>query len=251
MTKKATDGAFQHYATVKSILVSVIPDSLPLANGAVLPLAIGTAAAGLYSVLKLPLPSLNPVPNGKTLLIWGGSSSVGSATIQLAIASGFKVISTASPKNFDYVKSLGATTVLDYGQENIVEQIFSALEGETLAGVFDAIGAETSARASAAVVSKYGGGKLALALWAPEGLPENVDAELGKCYSQVPHIFVLPLMLIYIQFLVWILVLKTSTLVRQSGENMCLKLWQKESFGLCQDQRLLRVAWRRSSTLSI
>jgi hypothetical protein len=39
----------------------------------------------------------------------GEVTSVGSNAIQLAVAAGYEVFITTSPKNFDYVKSLGAT----------------------------------------------------------------------------------------------------------------------------------------------
>jgi NADPH:quinone reductase-like Zn-dependent oxidoreductase len=63
-------------------MVAVIPHSLPLANAAVLPLCYSTAGCALFKHLKLPLPSLDPKPVEKTILLWGGSSSVGCSAIQ-------------------------------------------------------------------------------------------------------------------------------------------------------------------------
>lgn len=85
LTGKTTNAGYQLYTTCLEILVSAVPDSLPLANAAVLPLSISTAAAGLCKILKLPFPSLEPKPTGKTVLIWGGSSSSGSASIQYVL----------------------------------------------------------------------------------------------------------------------------------------------------------------------
>lgn len=82
LTKKVANAGYQLYSTTREILVTGVPDSLPLANAVVLPLSIDTAATGLFNMLKLPYPSLNPKPTGKTILIWGGSSSVGSSAIQ-------------------------------------------------------------------------------------------------------------------------------------------------------------------------
>lgn len=81
-----------------------------------IPLALDTAAVGLYSptsdgYFELPYPSFKPSPSGKTIIVWGGSSSVGALTIQLAVASGAKVVTTASSHNFDFVKGLGASEV--------------------------------------------------------------------------------------------------------------------------------------------
>ena len=96
-----------------------LPYEIPTANGVVLPLGISTAAAGLFQkdFLKLPLPTEDPEKLDRTVVIWGGSSSVGSCAIQLAVAAGADVITTASPSNFEYVKKLGAKSVFDYHDE--------------------------------------------------------------------------------------------------------------------------------------
>jgi NADPH:quinone reductase-like Zn-dependent oxidoreductase len=105
-------------------------------NAAVLPLALSTAACGLFQKdhLALQYPSANPKPTGTTLLIWGGSTSVGSNAIQLAVAAGYEVITTSSPRNFDYVKRLGASQVFDYNKKSTVEDVIKALKGKTIAG---------------------------------------------------------------------------------------------------------------------
>jgi len=82
LTNKASNAGYQRFTVCREILVSAVPDAIPLANAAVLPLSISTAAAGLYKVLKLPFPALDPKPTGKTILIWGGSSSCGASAIQ-------------------------------------------------------------------------------------------------------------------------------------------------------------------------
>lgn len=85
LTQKWTNSGFQRYTTCREILVAAVPDSLPLANAAVLPLSVSTASAGLFKILKLPFPVLEPKPTGKTVLIWGGSSSCGSSAIQYVL----------------------------------------------------------------------------------------------------------------------------------------------------------------------
>lgn len=47
------------------------------------------------------------------LFVYGGSSSVGQYAIQLAKLSGYKVITTASKRNHELVKGLGADLVFD------------------------------------------------------------------------------------------------------------------------------------------
>ena len=96
-----------------------------------------TAACGLFQKDQLALQHPT-VPyakfTGKTLLIWGGSTSVGSNAIQLAVGAGYEVITTASPRNFDYVKRLGASQVFDYNSRTIVNDIIDAYKGKTTAG---------------------------------------------------------------------------------------------------------------------
>ncbi|KAL2813947.1 oxidoreductase [Aspergillus cavernicola] len=132
----ATEGAFQHYVVLLEHMTSPIPDSVPYESAVALPLGVATAACGMFQKdqLNLQLPSANPKPTGKTLIIWGGSSSVGSNAIQLAVAAGYEVFTTASPKNFDYVKKLGAARAFDYNSKTVVDDIVKAFKGRTTAG---------------------------------------------------------------------------------------------------------------------
>jgi NADPH:quinone reductase-like Zn-dependent oxidoreductase len=72
----------------------------------------------------------------RTIIITGGASSVGSNAVQLAVSAGYGVISTSSPSNFDYVKSLGATHVFDYRSRTLVKDILAALQGRELVGAY-------------------------------------------------------------------------------------------------------------------
>ena len=139
---KTQEGAFQSYTSVPAVLAAPIPDTMTFEEASVLPLSISTAAAGLYQehLLRLPLPTENPQPAESSILVWGGSSSVGSSAIQLALASGVSVVSTASCRNFDFVKGLGAESVFDYKSPNIIDHLVKALEGKKVVGIFDSIG---------------------------------------------------------------------------------------------------------------
>ncbi len=155
----APEGSFQDYTVVLAHMTSPIPDSMSYESAAVLPLALSTAACGLFQKdqLALQCPQSNPRTTGKTLLIWGGSTSVGSNAIQLAVAAGYEVVTTASPKNFAYVKRLGATQVFDYSSRTVVSDIIKALHGKPIAGAL-AIG-ETSADACLDIVNGCEGKK--------------------------------------------------------------------------------------------
>jgi NADPH:quinone reductase-like Zn-dependent oxidoreductase len=135
---------FQEYSVVVAKMVTKIPDSLSYTEAAVMPLGIATSACGLFqdNHLALQLPSLSPKPTGQTLLVWGGSSSVGVNAIQLAVAAGYEVITTASPKNFELLHHLGARESLDYSLETaiLLERLVNAFEGRNLAGVLHTAG---------------------------------------------------------------------------------------------------------------
>jgi hypothetical protein len=84
--------------------------------------------------LALKYPTVPPKPNGEALLIWSGSSSVGRNAIQLATTAGYEVFTTASPKNFEYVKRLGAVQAFDYRSPTVIKDIVNALKNKTLVG---------------------------------------------------------------------------------------------------------------------
>jgi NADPH:quinone reductase-like Zn-dependent oxidoreductase len=179
LTGDPKHGGFQLYTVAHEITVSPIPDSISYEKAVVLPLAISTAAAGLYQkgFLALPYPTINPKPTEKTILVWGGSSSVGSTAIQLAVGSGLEVYATASKKNLEYVKALGAKFVFDYSGVAVVEDIVRTLRGSEFVGAFDGISSPETLKATAEIVHQLGGEKIATVLSAPaQGLPSNVTA---------------------------------------------------------------------------
>lgn len=174
---------FQLYSTAPAAVSVVLPSKISFNEGVVLPLAIDTAAVGLYSersknYFGLPYPSLNPSSSGKTLVVWGGSSSVGTATIQLATASGAKVVAVASKHNHEFVKSLGASEAVDYNNSSVVEDVVKAVQslGGEFLGVYDAISTADSYKYTVPVIEKLGGGSLATVLPPPEKVPESVKS---------------------------------------------------------------------------
>ena len=137
LANRAAEGAFQTYVILREDAATAIPDSMRFEQAAVLPLAIATAACGLFLDdqlgLRVPAPGL-PKRSGKTVLIWGGSTSVGSCAIQLATAAGYDVVTTASPRNFDAIRELGAVDVFDYRDRQVITRLVKALHGRDLVG---------------------------------------------------------------------------------------------------------------------
>lgn len=87
---------------------------------------------------QIPAPTKVVGKSGlpRTVIVTGGASSVGSNAVQLAVAAGYQVLSTSSPKNFDYVKGLGATQVFDYKSKTLVKDLLGALKGHELVGAY-------------------------------------------------------------------------------------------------------------------
>jgi NADPH:quinone reductase-like Zn-dependent oxidoreductase len=137
----AAEGAFQRFVAVPEHLCTPVPASVSIEEAAVLPLGLATAAAGLYEAdqLALPFPD-SAVAEHQVVLVWGASSSVGCNAVQLARASGFAVLATASPRNHDLVRFLGAEQVVDYGAGDVDEQLVRLIGTRTLAGTI-AVGA--------------------------------------------------------------------------------------------------------------
>ncbi|QKX60958.1 uncharacterized protein TRUGW13939_08104 [Talaromyces rugulosus] len=119
------DGAFAEYIVAKESMSTKVPDSLTTEQAATLGCGVSTVGQGLYEPgygLELALPS-NPIKTPEPLLIYGGSTATGTLGIQFAGASGYSVITTCSPKNFELVKSLGAVEVFDYNDPECGKKI--------------------------------------------------------------------------------------------------------------------------------
>lgn len=180
LTPGAT-GAFQQYVVVQRNSIAQLPSSIRTSVGVVLPLGISTASAGLFQkgFLNLPFPSPEqqaPKPLNRILLIWGGSSSVGSCAIQLAKAAGAIIITTASPKNFEYVKNLGAEEVFDYRADDVEDQIVKWLQGKTVLGAFHARGGNGAVQTCARIVDRSQGKAIVVSV---RGIPPPPPGDGG------------------------------------------------------------------------
>ena len=109
---------------------------------------------GLYKSLGLPLPDA-PAKEKTFVLIYAASTATGLYGIQFAKASGLTAIATASPHNFDYLKSLGADAVFDYRSPTCAADIKSYTENK-LRFAWDCMG--TGAKVCAAAMSDAEGG---------------------------------------------------------------------------------------------
>ena len=99
-------GTYAEYATATDTYFAHKPASLSFEEAAALPLVGLTAHQALETM---------GVRGGETLFIGGGSGGVGHIAVQLGVARGARVIATASERNQDFLRELGAEP-LDYAR---------------------------------------------------------------------------------------------------------------------------------------
>ncbi len=146
------EGTYAEKLAIKATLIAKKPDDLSHAEAAALGLISLTAITAIEDTAKLK--------TGETILIQGGAGGVAGFAIELAKHIGAKVITTASARNHDYVRGLGADQVIDYNTQD-----FSNI-GPICDVVFDTVGGDV--RAGCYKVLKPGG-RLVWIAPAPEG----------------------------------------------------------------------------------
>lgn len=128
-----SSGGFAEYAIQDCRTLLAHPRVSPV-DAAATPCAGWTSFRALHDKLK--------VTSADTLLITGGSGGTGSFAVQLAKAIGVRtIIATCSEKNVDFVKSLGATHVLDYTKDSELEKkVLDICEGHGVSMALDTVG---------------------------------------------------------------------------------------------------------------
>jgi NADPH:quinone reductase-like Zn-dependent oxidoreductase len=130
LTELFRDGGAAEYVAVRATELAPKPRSLDHASAAATPLSALTAWQALFDHARL-MP-------GQRVLIHGAAGGVGSFAAQLARWRGAHVIGTASARNVDFVRKLGADEVIDYRAtpfETVVRDVDV---------VFDTIGGTTT-----------------------------------------------------------------------------------------------------------
>ena len=125
-------GAYAEFIVMRETEVALKPKSVDHVHAAALPLAGLTAWQSLFDAAALTA--------GQRVLIHAAAGGVGSLAVQLAKGKGAHVIGTASAKNHELVRALGADQVVDHERER-----FEAVVGPVDV-VFDTMGGDTQAR---------------------------------------------------------------------------------------------------------
>jgi NADPH:quinone reductase-like Zn-dependent oxidoreductase len=112
-----------------------LPDELTFVEAAAFPAVFMTAYHALFQLVRLPEQA--------TILVHSAGGGVGSALIQLAKVRGMRTVGVVgSSHKIDYVKSLGADTVIDKSKDDLWTQVHRASPNGYDA-VLDANGPET------------------------------------------------------------------------------------------------------------
>jgi len=126
-------GGYAERAVVDAGLVLPVPDTMDLADAAALPEAVCTVWSTVFLSAHLSA--------GETLLVHGGSGGIGTMAIQLAHALGCRVAVTAgSQQKLDACRALGADILINYREQNYVDEIMAATDGRGVDVILDAIG---------------------------------------------------------------------------------------------------------------
>jgi NADPH:quinone reductase-like Zn-dependent oxidoreductase len=135
-------GAYAEYLAVKATLIARKPSNLSFEEAASVPVAAQTAWEGIFTHGHLE--------KGQTILIHGGAGAVGAYAVQLASHAGATVIATGRGDDEAYLKSIGASRVIDYREAQ-----FQKVLREKVDVVFDLVGSDTQKRSF--LVLKEGG----------------------------------------------------------------------------------------------
>ena len=120
------EGAAAEYAIVPSRFLAPKPGAIGHVESAAVPLAALSAWQGLFDHGGLT--------EGERVLVQGAAGGVGHFAVQLARSRGAYVIGTASPRNQQTVRELGADEVVDHAAplEDVVDLVFDTVGGEPL-----------------------------------------------------------------------------------------------------------------------
>jgi putative PIG3 family NAD(P)H quinone oxidoreductase len=128
-------GGYAEKVAVPAGQVLPVPEGVDLVAAAALPEVVCTVWSNVFMIAHL-LP-------GETLLVHGGSSGIGTMVIQIAKAVGARVAATAgSAQKLERCRELGADILINYREQDFVEEVRKATDGAGADVILDIIGAK-------------------------------------------------------------------------------------------------------------
>lgn len=160
-------GCYAQYTTLHEEYCAAAPASIPLQEAAALPLVCITAQEALFWRARLQA--------GQTILIHAAAGGVGHIAVQLARIAGAKIAITAScSQKGALAQSLGAARIINYREQDFVQQTLEWTSGLGVDVVLDTAGGDTFLRSFGATRI---GGKVVSLLSTPISL---ADAQLAR-----------------------------------------------------------------------
>ncbi|MFD3522700.1 NAD(P)H-quinone oxidoreductase [Streptomyces sp. NPDC058653] len=130
-----TGGGYAEKVAVPVGQLFPLPDGVDLATAAGLPEVTATVWSNVFMIAHL-----RP---GETLLAHGGASGIGTMAIQLAKSVGARVAVTAGgPEKLARCAELGADILIDYRQQDFVDELKKATDGAGADVILDIVGAK-------------------------------------------------------------------------------------------------------------
>jgi NADPH:quinone reductase-like Zn-dependent oxidoreductase len=161
-------GGYAEYAITTAHTTAKIPDNVSFAEAAAVP------CAGL-TAYEAVVRRLNVQPE-HTVWMQGGAGGVGGFAVQICKNIGATIITTASRRNHEFVKLLGADHVIDYNTENVINTIMSITNDRGVDRVLGAVDVNTANEG--VKVLKFRGGIACVA-----GLPTITDTTFAGAKS--------------------------------------------------------------------
>ncbi len=131
-TNEQFSGAYAEYALPSARRMAPKPKTLSFIEAASAPIVTVTAWQMLFEYAN--------VTPGQHVLIHGAAGNVGAYAVQLAKQAGLHVVATAGSADLDYVRGLGAETVVDHRTERFEDTVAG------MDAVLDTVGGETQQR---------------------------------------------------------------------------------------------------------
>lgn len=128
-------GGYAEQVAVPAGQVLPVPEDVDVRDAAALPEVVATVWSNVFLTANLQ--------PGQLLLVHGGSSGIGTMAVQLARQVGAHVAVTAgSAEKLEACRSLGAEILINYRDQDFVEEVRAGSDGAGADVIFDVVGAK-------------------------------------------------------------------------------------------------------------